>query len=108
MARNANEADTALDLARFADPGNSRLNFLTVQVNELLLRDRSDSARVAIRESRFEDAGRLIAEARGLAGADTVEVDLLTEELNTARSQQQVGETIATANARLDAGIPAQ
>jgi TonB family protein len=104
MARNANEADTALDLARFADPGNSRLNFLTVQVNELLLRDRSDSARVAIRESRFEDAGRLIAEARGLAGADTVEVDLLTEELNTARSQQQVGETIATANARLEAG----
>jgi TonB family protein len=104
LAGNANEADRALDLARFADPDNGRLTFLTVQVNELLLRDRVEQARVAIRNDRFEDAGRLIAEARGFATGDSTEIDLLAEELNTARSQQRVGETISLANDRLDSG----
>jgi TonB family protein len=104
LADNADQADEALSLARLADPGNSRLDFLRVQVDELLLRDRAEQARAAIRANRYEDASRLIAEARGLSAGDSSEVDLLTEELNAARSQQQVGETIASARARLDAG----
>jgi TonB family protein len=104
LAGNADQADEALGMARLADPGNSRLNFLRVQVDELLLRDRAEQARVAIRNNRFQDASRLIAEARGLIAGDSSEIDLLTEELNAARSQQQVGETIANARARLDAG----
>jgi len=104
LARNADEADAALEMARFADADNPRLTFLSVQVDELLLRDRADQARVAMRDGRFEDAGTLISEARLLAGSNTVEIDLLTEELNAARSQQQVGATISTANERLAAG----
>ncbi|MDH3441161.1 MAG: TonB family protein, partial [Gammaproteobacteria bacterium] len=104
LAGNADQADFALERATAADPGNSRIAFLRAQVNELLLRDRADRARVAIRENRFEDAGRLISEARAFANADTGEIDLLSEELNAARSRQQVGETIATANLRLEAG----
>jgi TonB family protein len=104
LAGNADQADSALSMARVADPGNSRLDFLRAQVDELLLRDRAERARVAIRVNRFEDAGRLIAEARSFTAGDSGEIDLLTEELNTARSQQQVGETIATAKARLDSG----
>jgi len=104
LARNVDAADAALGVAALADPDNARIGFLRAQVNELLLRDRSDQARAAIRDARFEDAGRLISQARTFAGADPVEVDLLTDELNVARSQQQVGETIAIANARLNAG----
>jgi TonB family protein len=104
LADNADEAGAALDIVRFADSTNPRLNFLGVQVNELLLRDRSEKARLAIREGRFEDAGRLISEARSVAGTNTVDVDLLTDELDSAKSQQQVGETITKANARLESG----
>jgi TonB family protein len=104
LADNADEADNALGMARVADPDNSRLEFLRVQVDELLFRDRAEQARVAIRANRFEDAGVLISEARNLSTGGSSEIDLLTEELNAARSQQQVGETIAAATARLDAG----
>lgn len=102
LARNANDAEAALTMARLADPRNPRLTFLGAQLNELQLRDKSDQARVAIREARFEDAGALISEARSLGG--TTEIDLLTQELQTARSQQRAGEVIALANTRLEAG----
>jgi TonB family protein len=104
LASDADEADTALDMAAFADPDNARLTFLRVQVNELLLRDRAELARVAIRDQRYEDASRLISEARSFAGSDLTQVNLLSEELVAARSQQQVGATIETAKARLDSG----
>ena len=105
LAGNADGADDALEMARLADPSNSRLTFLRAQVNELLLRDRADQARAAIRGDRFEDAARLISEARSFAGTDTAEIDGLSQELREARSQQQVGATIQTANERLDAGL---
>ncbi len=104
LASNADEADDALSRAAEADPANSRLNFLRVQVNELLLRDRAERARAAIRDNRFEDAGRLISEARSFATASGSEIDLLTDELTAARNQQQVGDAIELANDRLAAG----
>ncbi|MDH4073232.1 MAG: TonB family protein [Gammaproteobacteria bacterium] len=104
LAGNADQADRALDMVRFADPGNPRLNFLRVQVNEMLLRDRAEAARAAIRDGRFEDAGKLISEARSFASAESTEIDLLTAELTTARSEQQVGATIVSAKQRLEAG----
>ncbi|MGY8796443.1 MAG: hypothetical protein ACKVJN_15205, partial [Woeseiales bacterium] len=104
LARNTARAETAFDMARLAEPENSRLNFLDAQLNQLKLRDRVAEARVAIRDNRFEDAGTLISQARSLAGSDTTEVDFLTEELSTARGQQEVSSTLALANERLDAG----
>lgn len=104
LSRDAAEAETALGMARLADPDNSRLAFLAAQVNELVFRDRSDQARLAIRDGRFEDAGNLIGEARSLAGSDATEISLLTAELSSARAQQEVSATIALANERLDAG----
>ncbi len=104
LSRDATEAENALSMARLADPDNSRLAFLTAQVNELVFRDRSDQARLAIRDGRFEDAGNLIGEARSLAGSDATEIGLLTAELSSARAQQEVSATIALANERLDAG----
>lgn len=104
LAGNADQADGALSRAAEADPANSRLNFLRVQVNELLLRDRAERARAAIRDNRFEDAGRLISEARSFATANSSEIDLLSDELTAARNQQQVGDTIELANERLAAG----
>lgn len=104
LARNVADAEIALDMARRADPANPRLTFLGAQLSELNLRDKADQARLAIREERFEDAGTLISEARVLAGVNSVEVDLLAEELQAALSRQEMGETIAIANRRLDAG----
>ena len=104
LARNAVDAGAALDMARQADPGNPRLTFLGAQLTELQVRDTADQARLAIRDERFEDAGALISEARTIAGASSVEVDLLTEELQSARIRRQVGETLALANEHLDAG----
>lgn len=104
LAGNADDANMALSRAAEADPENSRLNFLRVQVDELLLRDRAERARAAIRDKRFEDAGRLISEARSFATANSSEIELLTDELTDARNQQQVGDTIALANDRLAAG----
>ena len=104
LSRDAAEAENALAMARLADPGNSRLTFLSAQVNELVFRERSDQARLAIRDGRFEDAGTLISEARSLAGSDATEISLLTAELSSSRAQQEVGATIALANERLEAG----
>lgn len=104
LARNADEAVSALEKARLADPRNSRLAFLDAQLGELQLRDSAAQARLAIREERFEDAEVLISEARGIAGGNSVEVELLIDELQAAKIRQQVGNTIALANERLDAG----
>lgn len=104
LARNAVDAESALTMARNADPQNPRLAFLRAQLSELKVRDTADRARVAIREDRFDDATALISEARSVAGANSVEVNLLTAELQSARTGKQVSETIAIANQRLEAG----
>lgn len=94
-------ASAALRMVRLANPQHPRLPFLDAQVRQLELRARLNEARLAIREQRFEDAAIALAAAEGLAGDDTAEVEVLTEELAAARSAQQVDEVLALANARL-------
>lgn len=98
------DAQAALQRVATADPGNARLPFLNTQLTQTRLRYYIDSARVAIRESRFEDAKTALDGARDLAGGDTDDVRAVTEDLAEALSQQRVGDLLARANARLDEG----
>ena len=104
LTRNVDEATAALNMVERADPDNPRLDFLGSQLTQLQLREITDEARIAIREGRLEDAASLRAQARSLAGTDSTEITLLTEELATARNHKLAGEQIALANARLEAG----
>ena len=81
------EAARALRVIGLADPESSRLRFLNVQFKQQQLRILLDQARVAMRESRFEDAGRLLTQAETVAVTDTSELDVLSEELATARGE---------------------
>jgi len=94
----------ALDRVGAVAPGNVRLPFLTAQLNQAQLRSHVSDARSAIRETRFEDAGRAIAAARALGVASKTEIDALADELQKARSEQKVDEVLALANARLEEG----
>lgn len=96
------DAAQALRLVRLADPVNSRLPFLDAQLAQLQLRASLDQARVSIRERRFEDAATALANARTAAGAETPEIALLVQELDTARSEQRVDEVLALASQRLE------
>lgn len=98
------DAGAALAMLRLADPGNSRLAFLDAQLTQIRLRATVDEARVAIRDGLFEDAGRLISEARRLAGGASAEIDSLSEELAAARSRQKVDEVLGLAGEHLAAG----
>jgi protein TonB len=98
------DAAAALQRVALADADNPRLPFLAAQLAQMQLRSHLADARAAIRDTRFEDAGNAIAAARALGAADTTEVDAVTEELDTARSEQQVDEVLALANARLEEG----
>ncbi len=104
LDRRANDALVALQAVELADPGNSRLPFLQVQVSQMQLRDYVDAGRTAIRDGRFEDAQAAINSARGLDVDDLSEIDALADELGTARSNQRLDEVLARANARLDEG----
>jgi len=98
------DAAAALDRVGAVAPGNLRLPFLTAQLKQAQLRSHVSDARSAIRQERFEDAGRAIAAARALDVADAAEIDALAGELRKARSEQQVDEVLALANARLEEG----
>jgi hypothetical protein len=98
------DADSALAMVRLADPDNPRLTFLDAQLTQLQFRTTVDEARLAIRDGFFEDAGRLISEARYLVGDVSAEVNLLSQELSAARDQAHVEELLATAGERLEAG----
>jgi len=91
-------------MVRLADSDNPRLTFIDAQLTQLQLRTTVDAARQSIRDREFEEADRLISEARSVAGAESVEVNLLSQELSAARNQQQVEEILTTANERLEAG----
>lgn len=97
------DAAAAIRMVRLAEPENARLVFLDAQVAQLELRGLLDQARAAIRQARFEDAASALAAAQGVVGADRTEIDLLTEELATVRSQQRVEEVLALAGERLAA-----
>ncbi|HNP64553.1 MAG TPA: hypothetical protein PKH39_11520, partial [Woeseiaceae bacterium] len=98
------DADAALRRVASVQPQNARLPFLTSQLSQMQLRGRLDEARAAIREDRFEDAANSLSAARNIAGVDTSEIEAVAAELGNARSQQQVDDVLAKANARLDSG----
>jgi serine/threonine-protein kinase len=105
LERRAEDATTALQRVEQASPDNPRLPFLNAQLAQLHFRDYVDDARLAIRESRFEDASLAIDSARALAVADATEIDVVADDLRVARSEQRVDEVLARANARLEDGM---
>ena len=98
--------DTAAALKRVSavDPQNVRLPFLRAQLSQMQLRSRLDEARVAIRDSRFEDAATALNAARNLNMTDTSEIDAVFADLKNARNAQQADDVLAKAAARLDSG----
>ncbi len=98
------DAAAALSAVAAIDPENSRLAFLTAQLQQAQLRGHLADARAAIRDTRFEDAGNAIATARALGVADASEINAIADELAAARSDQRVDETLALATARLEEG----
>lgn len=102
LERRATDAATALDRVAFADPGNGRLPFLYAQLSQLQLRGYLDEARLAIRESRFEDAARSLAMARDLDVGDVTEINAVANELAASRSQQRVDELLVRAAERVE------
>ncbi|MCH7829261.1 MAG: TonB family protein [Proteobacteria bacterium] len=97
-------AAAALQKVTAIDADNARLPFLKAQLLQMKLRSRLDSARVAIREDRFEDAATALAAARSLEASDTTEIDAIAGELATARSEQRIDDVLAKAAARVTAG----
>lgn len=98
------DAADALAMVALASPGNARLRFLNAQLEQQQLRTLLDEARVAIRESRFQDARSLIARAEAVAGDDKAQLEQLTEDLAAARSAQRIDDVLAEANERLADG----
>ncbi|MGA8204371.1 MAG: response regulator, partial [Woeseiaceae bacterium] len=98
------DAELALRQVALVDPGNTRLPFLNAQLTQTRLRVSLESARAAIRETRFEDAKTALDGAREFAGGDTDEIRSVSDELVKALSQQRVGDLLARANARLEEG----
>lgn len=98
------DADAAVTRVTLVDAENSRLPFLTAQLSQMQLRARLDDARLAIRESRFEDAASALGAANKLDVADRAGIDVVTAELAAARSEQRVDDVLAQAAAKLDAG----
>lgn len=99
-------ADASATLARVrkVDPDNPRLALLEVQLGQAKIRAIVDEARLAIRDERFDDADRLISEARNMAGGVSANIDLVSQELSAARLRQKVEEALDVAGQHLDAG----
>jgi len=104
LARRPQDTSAALQRVAMADPQNARLPFLNAQLVQMQLRDFLDSARLAIREGRYEDATVALSGARRLGTEDSDEIQLVEDELNDARSAQRVDEVLAKANSRLEDG----
>jgi len=104
LEKRAEDAAAALRRVGLADPDNARLPFLNAQLAQIKLRDLLDNARVAIRESRFEDAAAALSGARALDINDVTEIDVVADELDLALNAQQVEDVLAKANTRLEAG----
>ncbi len=102
LERRIGDAEAALDRVAFADPANSRLPFLTAQLSQMQLRDYIDSARAAIRETRFEDASNALAAAAALGISQSAELAAVNAELAEARSEQRADEVLAQAAMRLE------
>ncbi len=103
LAGQTTDASRALRVLELADAGNPRITFLTTQLTQQQLRGALDNARAAIRDSRFEDAGRELARAESVVGGSSPEIDALTAELAAARSARQLDEVLAVAGERFAA-----
>lgn len=101
LADRSTDASRALRVISLADPDNPRLAFLNAQLSQQQLRAFLDDARAAIRDDRFEDAGRLLAQAEQTAGGGNAEIDALSEELANARSSQRIDDVLSLAGQRL-------
>lgn len=101
LTQNLGEASTALQLLHFASPDNPRLPFLSAQLSQLQLRSTLDDARIAIGESRFEDASTFIANANILAGPDSQNVNAVAAELEAALADQRFRDFLTSANEKL-------
>lgn len=95
------DASRALRVIGLAEPENPRLAFLNAQLSQQQLRAYLDDARLAIRENRFEDAGRLLAQAETTAGGSNAEIESLSAELASTRSSQQIDDVLSLAAQRL-------
>jgi len=104
LERRSDDAAAALQRVELADPDNQRLPFLRAQFAQIQLRNHLDGARLAIRDSRFEDAQLALNGARSLAVSDESEIDAVSAELSEALSAQRVDDVLAQANARLEEG----
>lgn len=102
LADRSTDASRALRVISLADPDNPRLAFLNAQLSQQQLRAFLDDARAAIRDNRFEDAGRLLAQAEQTAGGGNAEIDALSEELASARSSQRIEDVLSLAGQRLN------
>ena len=104
LDRRADDADAALTRVALADPGNSRLPFLNAQLTQMQLRYFLDSARLAIRESRYEDAAVALDGARSLGVSGNTEIGTVNDELRRQLGEQHVDDVLLRANARLAEG----
>ena len=104
LDRRADDADAALTRVALADPGNERLPFLNAQLIQMQSRYFLDSARLAIRESRFEDAAVALNGARALGSENNTEIGTVNDELRRQLGEQDVDDVLLKANARLAEG----
>ena len=104
LDRRADAADAALTRVALADPGNSRLPFLYAQLTQMQLRHFLDTARLAIREARYEDAAVALDGARSLGVSGNAEIDTVNDELRRQLGEQHVDDILLKANARLADG----
>jgi len=105
LERRIDDAAAALQRVAQARPENSRLKFLSAQLDQMKLRNYLDDARLGIRESRFEDARIALDGARSVTSADAPEIDAVEGELSTALSDQRVDDVLEKANARLQENL---
>lgn len=104
LAKNTQDAEAALQRVALADADNARLPFLNAQLAQIQLRHFLDSARLAIRDGRFEDASVALSGARALNSGDRAELALVADELSAAQSAQRIDDVLAKATRRLDEG----
>jgi len=104
LERRSEDVVAALQRVELANPDNPRLPFLNAQLAQIQLRNYLDDARLAIRESRFEDAQLALNGASSLAVTDASEIDAVSGELSNALSAQRVDDVLVQANARLEEG----
>ena len=104
LERRIDDATTAIERVRQADPDNARIPFLAAQLTQFRLRDTLDQARASIRSGRLQSASRALSEARALGIVDTSEIDAIAAELAAARSARRVDDVLAQATQSFDAG----